>query len=112
MVSGLAHLPKGPDSSVGSVLGWMYCVMQQIAGSNLLRASVRDFPLELTWFLTQFPQTLSDERINRGLVCVHIHSFARMKKKKKNGEPQRYSLERRIRRRRMVNIRITAGNAE
>ena len=35
------------------------------------------FPLELTWVLTPVPRTLSDESINRGLVCAHMHSIAR-----------------------------------
>ena len=30
-----------------------------------------DFPLELTWVQTAFPQTPSDESINRGLVYAH-----------------------------------------
>ena len=39
------------------------------------------FPLELTWVLTPFlPKTLSDESINRGLVCAHMHSIARTQK--------------------------------
>ena len=38
------------------------------------------FPLELSWVLTPFPQTLSDESINRGLVCGHVHSIARTQK--------------------------------
>ena len=33
------------------------------------------FPLELTWVLTPFPQTLSDENINRSPVCAHMHSI-------------------------------------
>ena len=36
------------------------------------------FPLELTWVQTPFPpKTLSDESINRGLVCAHMHFIAR-----------------------------------
>ena len=39
------------------------------------------FPLELTWVLTPFPKTLSDESINRGLVCTHMmHSIAQTQK--------------------------------
>ena len=39
------------------------------------------FPLELTWLQTPFPQkTLSDESINRGLVCAHMHFIARTQK--------------------------------
>ena len=34
------------------------------------------FPLELTWVLTPFPQTLSDESTNtRSSLCIHaVHS--------------------------------------
>ena len=39
------------------------------------------FPLELTWVQTPFPQkTLSDESINRGLVCAHMHFIAQTQK--------------------------------
>ena len=38
------------------------------------------FILELTWVLTPFPLTLSDESIDRGLVCAHMHSIARTQK--------------------------------
>ena len=34
------------------------------------------FPLELTWVLTPFHKTLSDESINWGLVCAHMHSIS------------------------------------
>ena len=33
------------------------------------------FPLELIWVLTAFPKTPSDESINQGLVCAHMHSI-------------------------------------
>ena len=33
------------------------------------------FPLELTRVQTPFPKTLSDENINRSLVCAHVHSI-------------------------------------
>ena len=36
--------------------------------------------LELTWVLTPFIKTLSDESINRGLVCAHKHSITRTQK--------------------------------
>ena len=32
------------------------------------------FPLEFIWVLAPFPQTLSDEIIDRGLVCAHMFS--------------------------------------
>ena len=39
------------------------------------------FPLELTWVQTPFPKkTLSDESINRGHVCAHMHFTARTQK--------------------------------
>ena len=37
-------------------------------------------PLELTWVLAPFPKIISDEIINRGLVCAHMHSIARTQK--------------------------------
>ena len=40
-----------------------------------------NFPLELTCVLTPFPkQTLSDESIDRGLVCAHMHSITQTQK--------------------------------
>ena len=54
------------------------------AGSILLWGNFPEegiFPLELTWVQTPFPpKTLSDESINRGLVCAHIHFIARTQK--------------------------------
>ena len=39
------------------------------------------FPLELTWVQTPVPQkTPSDESINGGLVCAHMHFVARTQK--------------------------------
>ena len=38
------------------------------------------FPLALTWALTLFPKAISDESINQGLVCAHMHSIARTQK--------------------------------
>ena len=38
------------------------------------------FSLELTWVLTPFHPNSSDEGINRGLVCAHVHSIARTQK--------------------------------
>ena len=56
-------------SVAGSILHWGNFPVQGI------------FPLELTWVQTPFPQkTLSDESINRGLVCAHMHFIARTQK--------------------------------
>ena len=38
------------------------------------------FPMELTWLLTPFPKTLSDESINWGLVCPCMHSITQLKR--------------------------------
>ena len=39
------------------------------------------FPLELSGVQTPFPKkTASDESINRGLVCAHMHFIARTQK--------------------------------
>ena len=52
----------GRNSSVGSVLGLQSCVMQR-----------HEFnPQEILKFMS--PKTLSEGSINRGLVCVHMHS--------------------------------------
>ena len=71
-------LVKGPESSVGSVLDSLSYVMQhrEFDPPRSLPA-VGIYPLKLTWVLTPFPKTLSDESINRGLVCAHIHSIKR-----------------------------------
>ena len=39
-------------------------------------SSREDFSLVLTWVLTPFPKNSLDERINRGLVCAHMHFIA------------------------------------
>ena len=59
----------GLNSSIGSVLGSLFCVMQHYGFKEI-------FPVELTWDLTPFPKTLSDERINRDLVFADMHSIA------------------------------------
>ena len=55
--------------------------VHSVAGSILLWGNLPVegiFPLELTWVQTPFPlKTLSDESINRGLVCAHMHFIAR-----------------------------------
>ena len=55
-------------SVAGSILLWDHFPVEGI------------FPLELTWVQTPFPQKLSDESINRGLVCAHMHFIARTQK--------------------------------
>ena len=62
------------------VLGLLSCWMQRCGfdtppGKIFL---VKIFPLELTWVQTPFP--LSDESINRGLVCAHMHFIAQTQK--------------------------------
>ena len=58
--------------------------VHSVAGSILLWGNFPVegiFPLELTWVQTPFPpKTLSDESINRGLVCAHMHFIARTQK--------------------------------
>ena len=63
-----------------SVVCWARCpAWCSVASSNLLWTSGTGcFPLELTWVLTPFPKTLSDESMNR--VCVHMNSIARTPK--------------------------------
>ena len=56
-------------SVAGSILLWGHFPVEGI------------FPLELTWLQTPFPKkSLSDESINRGLVCAHMHFIARTQK--------------------------------
>ena len=53
----------------GSILLWGHFLVEGI------------FPLELTWVQTPIPpKTPSDESINRGLVCAHMHFIARTQK--------------------------------
>ena len=58
--------------------------VHSVAGSILLWGNFPVegiFPLELTWVQTPFPKkTLSDESVNRGLVCAHMHFIARTQK--------------------------------
>ena len=55
-----------------------------VAGSILLWGNFPVegiFLLEFTWVQTPFPpKTLSDESINRGLVCAHMHFIAHTQK--------------------------------
>ena len=72
----LVHFNGGRNGSVGSVLG--FAVLR--AAASRVRACceplVEDIiALGLAWVLTSCPKTLLDESINRGLVCVHIHSI-------------------------------------
>ena len=67
----------GQNSSVGSVLGWLSCLMQYCwfnPPRSLLIEGI--FPLVLTLVLT----TLSDESINRGPVCAHTRSIVWIQK--------------------------------
>ena len=58
--------------------------VHSVAGSILLWGNFPVegiFPLELTMGSNSIPpKTLSDESINRGLVCAHIHFIARIQK--------------------------------
>ena len=62
---------------MGSVVCWAcFSCMMRVQPSSEPPVE-RIFPLEFTWVLTPFPETLLDESINRGgLVCAHIHSMA------------------------------------
>ena len=62
---------------------WVHCPEWcSIAGSILLWASGRgDFSLRANMGSDSIPQKLSDEIINRGLVCAYIHSIARTQSK-------------------------------
>ena len=57
---------KGLNSSVGSVLGPQSCGMQHCGFDPPPCLPVKVFsPLELTWVLTQFPETLLDESVDQ-----------------------------------------------
>ena len=43
------------------------------------------FPLELTWLLTPFPESLSDPSINRG-SSLRTHAFRRMNAKDRDAD--------------------------
>ena len=70
----------GRNSSVGSA--WARCPRRRGFDPPLGTFSVEGiFPLELTWVQNSIPpKTPSDESINRGLVCAHMHFIARTQK--------------------------------
>ena len=74
----LFHWYGGWNSSL--VVCWAHCpAWCSVVGLILLWGEFfrrGDFSLEWTWVLTPFPKNSSDESINRGLVCAHIHSIA------------------------------------
>ena len=72
------HIFQGPHSSVSSVLRLLSCLMQHRGFHPPLSFRLRGvFPWSLHGFWLHSPKTLSDESINRGLVCVHVHSIAK-----------------------------------
>ena len=71
----------GRNSSVGSELGSLFCVMQRRGFEHSSEPPVEViFPLELTWVLTLFPKTLSGQSINLGIVSAHMHFISRTKR--------------------------------
>ena len=74
------------SSSVGgrnSSLVVFGLVVHSVAGSILLWGNFPEegiFPLEHGFELHSRKKTLSDESINRGLVCAHMHFIARTEK--------------------------------
>ena len=70
----------GRNSSVGSV--WARCPQRRGFAPPLGTFSGRgDFSLGVNMGSNSIPQkTLSDESINRGLVCAHMHFIARTQK--------------------------------
>ena len=70
----------GRNSSVGSVLGSLSCVMQR-RGNILLASGRGDFSLGDSMGSDSIPpKTLSDESINRSLVCAHMHFILQSQK--------------------------------
>ena len=79
-------------SSVGGVLGSLSCVMKHPRFPPSSEPLIdRTLPLELTWVLTPFPKTLSDESINLRLVCAHMHSIAWTKKSWVNASNEKHN---------------------
>ena len=72
----------GWNSSVGNGFGSQSCVMRRGRLDSPESPVEGIFPLEPTCVLTPFPdsKTLSDESINQGLVCAHMHSIAQTQK--------------------------------
>ena len=72
----------GRNSSGGSVLSSLSCVMQrrQVRSSSQLPVQAV-FPAGVNMGSDSIhPKTLSDESIKRGPVCEHMHSIARTQK--------------------------------
>ena len=71
---------RGRNSSVGSA--WARCPQRRGFDPSLGTFSGRgDFSLGVNMGLNSIPQkTPSDESINRGLVCAHMHFIARTQK--------------------------------
>ena len=72
-IAQLVVLGLAVHSVEGSILLWGHFPVEGI------------FPLELTWVQKIPPKTLSDESINRGLVCAHMHFIARTQKILRDG---------------------------
>ena len=73
---------RGPEYLVGSVLGSLSCLMQH-RGFDPPQGEIfsggGDFSLGVNMGSDSI-QKLSDESINRGLVCAHMHSIAQTQK--------------------------------
>ena len=74
----------GWNSSVGCVLGLLSCLMQRHGFDPPLRrifSGRRDFSLGVNMGSHSIPpKTLSDESINQGLVCTHMHTITQTQK--------------------------------
>ena len=66
------------DSVLGSLVLDAVSWVQSSSEENFPVEGI--FPLELTQVLTPSTKTYSDESINRGLVCAHMHSMAQTQK--------------------------------
>ena len=80
MLSTNIKMIRGRNSSVGSV--WARCPQRRRFDPPLGTFSSRgDFSLGVNMGSNSVPQkTLSDESINRGLVCAHMHIIPRTQK--------------------------------
>ena len=74
-------ITRGRNSSHGSVLGLLSCLMQRRGFDPPVRrtfSSRRDFSHGVK--LRSDTKTLSDESVNQGIVCAHMHSIGRPKR--------------------------------
>ena len=71
---------RGPEQNFGNVLGLLDAAWWVRSSSEENISGGGDFSLGGNMGSDSVPQKLSDESINRGLVCEHMHSIAQIQK--------------------------------